>query len=528
MLIMNIENILNSVKKEKTIDKLVDVFWLANAWMMKDDGPFLDNSSNEKTILGILVHKLSLLLPLFNLNGYFVDLGYESGDQMMIETGNDLQSEICLDSDIVIHSRKKKDLDRLLCLNIKKSCRHHQTKVRNKNTIKHMTDLSYPPDNSNKNTSGFLLGIYCEYNSKAKTMHVELYKGGDMYKMMNIRFDELPNTTIVFNNTDNKFTFHPSGQGLFYSGLIDDGNYSFVYDCGNEHKLVNLVPQINKLKLEIKKHRLDFLAISHFHSDHINFVPELLHILNPKKIVLPYLCNNPELRLLYIAGNVIDENDDINVETPIILNNIYDSDNSIIVKEDKSFVECHWVFKFFNRKITDVDEKSLVFNLKKLLSKYGVSSVRDLLSAKRLSDLKDAYNHLFGSYNYNDTSMVMLHYPEDCNRKYLTLYKGYSHIHKPFSLLTGDIMLDEDLADRIKKSYPDDMPQGFLQIPHHGSYRNWVNFNKYMPIFDCSVPSFGTTNSYGHPCKTIRTDVLPHAYFEVDENQHFIYHIIDV
>lgn len=75
-------------------------------------------------------------------------------------------------------------------------------------------------------------------------------------------------------------TIHPVGQGAFYSETFSDCNnrpvFTAVYDCGGKK---------DYLKKEIETlSTVDILFISHFHSDHINGVQDLIDL---KSVVVP-------------------------------------------------------------------------------------------------------------------------------------------------------------------------------------------------------------------------------------------------
>lgn len=67
-------------------------------------------------------------------------------------------------------------------------------------------------------------------------------------------------------------TFHPIGQGAFYSERID--NFNMVYDCGSvsesEKKQKKVISQSFS-----KNDDINVLVISHFDEDHINLIPIL-------------------------------------------------------------------------------------------------------------------------------------------------------------------------------------------------------------------------------------------------------------
>ena len=107
--------------------------------------------------------------------------------------------------------------------------------------------------------------------------------------------------------------FAKAGQGLFYNGLLVGQNghsFSFVYDCGTSSGATVLMNSISEYK-ELVGQRLDLLAISHFHQDHISHIPELIDGLELGTVVIPFI--RPELRLLLAAQyeNISDDYDRI-------------------------------------------------------------------------------------------------------------------------------------------------------------------------------------------------------------------------
>lgn len=96
------------------------------------------------------------------------------------------------------------------------------------------------------------------------------------------------------------FRFHPVGQGLFYSGLINaapakrNGVFSFVYDCGSTSPRRFLYREIDDLKALLPRvrsenvKRLDMLIVSHLHDDHVNGLEYLLNGVKVDTVVMPY------------------------------------------------------------------------------------------------------------------------------------------------------------------------------------------------------------------------------------------------
>jgi len=85
------------------------------------------------------------------------------------------------------------------------------------------------------------------------------------------------------------FIFHNVGEGLFYTGQIDD--FNFVYDCGAQRinrKHLNLAIG-DYVRQELKAPRIDLLIISHLHDDHTYGLDALLNYVSVDTVILPYL-----------------------------------------------------------------------------------------------------------------------------------------------------------------------------------------------------------------------------------------------
>lgn len=100
-----------------------------------------------------------------------------------------------------------------------------------------------------------------------------------------------------------KFTFHNVGQGLFYSGKVE--NFNFIYDCGTEKNYRNYMDkEIDRyVKNELgSKKLLDLLILSHFHEDHISGLDRLLNQVNVDTVIIPYL--TPVERIVLSLRNI--------------------------------------------------------------------------------------------------------------------------------------------------------------------------------------------------------------------------------
>ena len=100
------------------------------------------------------------------------------------------------------------------------------------------------------------------------------------------------------------FTLNPVGQGFFYTGEISLGShlntFNFVFDCGSINKINCLDEVCYHRNLSLKNSKeIDLLIISHFDSDHINCIGELLRDdTKVKKLVMPFVSFEERLFLV--------------------------------------------------------------------------------------------------------------------------------------------------------------------------------------------------------------------------------------
>jgi len=104
------------------------------------------------------------------------------------------------------------------------------------------------------------------------------------------------------NQANVDFTFHNVGQGLFYSGRIN--NFNFVYDCGSETR-PHLKKSVNEyIKNKLNNEKIDLLVLSHLHDDHIAGLKFFFDTkISFKTVILPYL--SPFERLI-VTLNIIN------------------------------------------------------------------------------------------------------------------------------------------------------------------------------------------------------------------------------
>ena len=332
-----------------------------------------------------------------------------------------------------------------------------------------------------------------------------------------------------------KFTFHPIGHGLFYSGTIN--GKQVVYDFG---KYPN-----SSLQGDV-----DLLIVSHFHRDHIADIPKLMSQCSVKRLVIPYLTDFE--KKLFVAelkfGNV-DVNDEIQTgegqnpnatETEQLTNQLIrfvENPSSIGVDENQiirvgsnqvrnEYVD-DWIFQFYmpkrNPKYKELEEWAKqrnfsgpfglqVFNeIKQKMQELGLSNnVSNLVCAHGPANswIEQSHAHLLVSSNG-----TKIYSQSICN-----------HEKRPIQfpvvqVLTGDAEFQPkakylgNLAfyPRLAKTWLDKV---FLfQVPHHGSDYNWRDW--FLPthpnckIWPVTHNSNGTFNGSGQfPGNKVKSDLL--------------------
>jgi hypothetical protein len=137
---------------------------------------------------------------------------------------------------------------------------------------------------------------------------------------------------------EQKFTVHPVGQGLFYSGILDISNpptarFSFVYDCGSLDQSA-AASEVSSFRQE-NSGDIDLLVISHFDADHINKVGDLLAGRRKvRRLVLPFMFFSERifLALRYrLTGGSDDFVTRCIVDPVGALNDNLDADSEILV-----------------------------------------------------------------------------------------------------------------------------------------------------------------------------------------------------
>lgn len=312
----------------------------------------------------------------------------------------------------------------------------------------------------------------------------------------------------ILRNQRNVFNFFPVGHGLFYAGSIDYKKYAFVYDCGadiSSGDSVDLTNQIKSLKEYLGDKALDFVVLSHLHYDHFCGLEKLFEQFEVEKLILPYLggrfSRETLLSFVYLRAGY-----DFRSGRPSLFDllDIMEKQQRIHYLEDSfhseyypCYDETYWHFNFFVKQYskTKIDQlnKDIEIFLKKPPS---YSNVSEAIANGRVAEIKKIYESIFGKGNVlNNTSIVLLHKPVSQNN--LICLKTLAPFAETVcfntngeTLLTGDCCFNKELASKLDIRYP----LAILQVPHHGSAKNWKSIERNFPsiqylnaVITCSI-----------------------------------------
>jgi len=352
-------------------------------------------------------------------------------------------------------------------------------------------------------------------------------------------------------------TFHPIGQGAFYSERHKD--FNTVYDCGNRYNtsLGNKVVKQAFLKDEI----IDILFISHFDYDHVNKIKVLKEHTKIKRVIIPLL--QPEEKALLVKiYRVLDFNiltlienpqkffDEETQVTTIKKSNNYDQlvddlklvdiddiglelpSGSIISKKFKSY---EWIYIPFN----DEHQKRRERLETLLSSKYDVDRLKNDTSysiektVENRKSIRNIYNQLSGGINQN--SMLVYSGMKDtqyykCKQEvfhYNGLYKHFRlynifedkkfydtlsrYKHRVSCIYTGDTDLNVVKIKSIFQQYWNSV--GTIQIPHHGDIKSFEKNVLDDKYYWCPI-SVGK-NTYGHPSYNLISEIMTQESFPI-------------
>ncbi len=341
-------------------------------------------------------------------------------------------------------------------------------------------------------------------------------------------------------------TFHPVGQGAFYSesfqDIKDDGSlYHVVFDCGSSTDTQLPTQRINeKFKNREEVHKV---FISHFDQDHINGLQDLLKICNVKEVYLPYLTQ--EERIFYLVKLGIDSEtidsfivklifDPLEIikerspETKVFFVTSEESDLKdiegivsgskikITTKEAWGFIPYHFREKsklicFMNNlKSEKIQKEELTGdkfqkNWEDINFRNKLISVYDKVPGSRNTNCMVVYSGPLSKFNYRFYGIKLCKSIFCiCRRCFMrSLYMNTD----VGCLYTGDYdAKGKQKWNQLKHCYRQYWNLiGLWQIPHHGSNLSYNNaISKLHKLY---VISAGHGNNHGHPHKEVLEDL---------------------
>lgn len=327
-------------------------------------------------------------------------------------------------------------------------------------------------------------------------------------------------------------TFHPVGQGAFYSERIDD--FNMVYDCGTS---TALNPQNKSVTQHFtKKDIINILVISHFDEDHINLIPTLKDTVKEIKMVI-YPLMEPEFKACILStyndpnllSIVLNPEEYFGERTKIIWvkpandDNRQDDDQQLYDIEqllDQERIEsgqilslpqsADWIFIPYNQK---ADTRSIVLKreFKAAHIKIDENNIAECISDEAVKNKIHAiYDNITGRINHNSLLLYsgpinkQTHYIEQIF--YLNYYYSVPVRQYAGCIYTGDVNMSRDnirWINSIEQRYD----VGTIQIPHHGAAGEFKETLLQNGPYYCPI-SFGSNNSYKHPAGKVLGSIL--------------------
>mgnify|MGYP003601357354 CR=1 FL=1 len=358
-------------------------------------------------------------------------------------------------------------------------------------------------------------------------------------------------------------TFHPVGQGAFYSEEHSDG-INIVYDCGSN------APTRSRSVVDSSFRGKDIyiLFISHFDTDHISTIPTLLKSVKSIKFVVIPLMDNEQINLLiniyyYLPDDLkklitnprefFGSNTKVirvkpagsnkeSYEDPIIIEDIprrfssetgyTEIDSGIPLTIGKLNKES-WMWAFIPYNYESEKRKD---ELVELLVDNGFDISRmksdpayvltDAVTKDKGEKIRDIYKQLSGNINQNSllvySGPLKLKEESKCICNLLRWLSpcddlaAYTCRLKSGCIYTGDSDFNQIV---LKDVYPKHLRYvGIVQIPHHGASSNF-NIKSLEGCENVICPvSHGFHRKYKHPHDSVIKELVINGFKPVSVN----------
>lgn len=334
-------------------------------------------------------------------------------------------------------------------------------------------------------------------------------------------------------------TFHPIGQGAFYSERIS--GIRTVYDCGIWYRDRSSRRAERVIETAFyNDDAIDILFISHFDYDHVGKIPFLLIKFKVLRIVMPLL--EPSDRVFLAAAfrsvgedeleQLIRDPGGFSQERGIVVTEVragesldeeaetVDLENLITgtIKSGTKISSGNWIWVPLNFQ-SPIRSAQLFAQLTKIVLDPNKLSNSVYFDNHR-AVLKNAYKCLSG--NINENSMFLYSGPSSVStvRTPHRLFEYWRPRHndqviylvRPGCIFTGDGDLSLVQVSLIFARYLDNV--GTIQIPHHGSKGSYNDTEFKSDEFLCPV-SFGVNNEYGHPSGAVMSSLAENGCLPV-------------
>lgn len=264
----------------------------------------------------------------------------------------------------------------------------------------------------------------------------------------------------------------PVGHGGFAAEAIDN-KYLAIIDCGSDVCPTRVSMYIDAIKNHGFKH-VNKLFITHFDSDHVNCIKELIDKLKVIEVVVPFIPHEMRyvyntytkgayLELIELFNNPENEIElkEVNEEEtyrPRPHNDIWEwNAKCLLTKQDWKKLRNEFVSKSLN--INNKDSKYLDENRKAINSCFRSAFGPGGPNSKGLIVLSQKCNNV-----KTDKCIII----QGCSQSLPAIYTG--------CLYTGDAKLKRNAhAESFVKKYLLEQKMLLTQIPHHGSNNNSNN-----------------------------------------------------
>ena len=178
--------------------ELQRIFEKANKSFLKNNKQLFETEVSERSLCGALMLELYEALKNTQYNNYYVDVEYNRNVNGKVKTLKKTISDseiqvVTINCDLIIHSRGELIEDNLLALEMKKSKRSKEEKIKDKERLECLTKdpykdvWSYDGRVHPEHVCGYKLGVYYEINFSQGTISIEYYRKGYCFKNYQVK-----------------------------------------------------------------------------------------------------------------------------------------------------------------------------------------------------------------------------------------------------------------------------------------------------------------------------------------------------